>query len=279
MDIGEMTPEDIPFAVGITDKEGWGYVEEDFVMILEMEPRGCFVAHAQDEKVGMLTTINYGRTAWIGNVVVKSERRNQNIGSELVSHAVDYLRSESVDSIGLYSYLDAISFYEAIGFEQSFRVGRFSGSGRKSAGSGTRKFVMEALPAMVSLDQKYFPGDRTRLLSMIAKNDPGLMFWAGNGEVRGYIAGSCSQKACEIGPWICDPESPDLAESLLLDCLSALGDKEKSLAVPMENGPAVEMVNENGLTKEFEVVAMFFETDKSFMDQDGIFGVGSLEMG
>lgn len=274
-----MTSEDIPFAVGITDKEGWGYVEKDFVKILEMEPRGCFVAHAQDEKVGMLTTINYGRTAWIGNVVVRSERRNQNIGSELILHAVDYLRSESVESIGLYSYLDAISFYEAIGFEQSFRVGRFFGSGRKSAGSGTRKFAVEALPAMVSLDQKYFPGDRTRLLSMIAKNDPSLMFWAGNGEVRGYIAGFCSQKACEIGPWVCDPESPDLAEALLLDCFSALGDKEKSLAVPMENGTAVEMVNKNGLTKEFEVVAMFFETDKSFMDQDGIFGVGSLEMG
>ncbi len=274
-----MTPEDIPFAVGITDKEGWGYVEEDFVKILEMEPKGCFVAHARDEKVGMLTTINYGRTAWIGNVVVKSERRNQNIGSELISHAVDYLRSESVESIGLYSYLDAISFYEAIGFEQSFRVGRFSGPGRKSGGSGMRKFVVGVLPAMVSFDQKYFPGDRTTLLSMFAKNDPDLMFWAGNGEVRGYIAGFCSPKACEIGPWVCDPGSPDLAESLLLDCFSALGDKEKSLAVPMENGTAVEMVNKNGLTKELEVVAMFFESDKSFMDHDGIFGVGSLEMG
>jgi GNAT superfamily N-acetyltransferase len=274
-----MTYKDIPFAVRITDKEGWGYVEEDFVKILGLEPRGCFVAHDQDEKIGMLTTTNYGRTAWIGNVVVEAERRNENIGSELIAHAVDYLKNESVESIGLYSYLDAISFYEGIGFKQSFRVGRFSGPGQKSTRSGSRKFVIEALPAMVSFDEKYFPGDRTRLLTLIAENDPDLMFWAGNGEVRGYIAGFCSPKACEIGPWVCDPESPDLAESLLLDCFSALGEKEKSLAVPMDNGAAVDLADENGLTKDFEVVAMFFGTDMSHMNLDGIFGVGSLEMG
>jgi ribosomal protein S18 acetylase RimI-like enzyme len=274
-----MTREDIPFAVGITDKEDWGYVEEDFEKILELGPKGCFVAHDKDHNVGMLTTVNYGRTAWIGNVVVETERRKENIGSDLILHAVDHLQKESVESIGLYSYLDAVSFYEGIGFKQSFRVGRFSGSGRETTGSSTRKFVMEALPAMAMFDQKYFPGDRTEILSMIAKNDPDLIFWAGNGEVRGYIAGFCSPKACEIGPWVCDPHAPDLAEALLRDCFTALGDKEKSLAVPMENGAAVTIVNENGLSKDFEVVAMFFVTDESHMNLDGLFGVGSLEMG
>jgi predicted N-acetyltransferase YhbS len=279
MDIREMTSEDIPFAVEITDREEWGYTDDDFAVMMELAPHGCFVAHSEGKKVGMLTTINYGKTAWMGNVVVKADRRKENVGSELVMHAVDHLKSVSVESIGLYSYLDSISFYERIGFKQSFKVGSYSGHVSGPHHQGTRSFAQEAMPAIVSLDQAYFPGDRTRLLSAIVENDPNLFFWSGDSEVRGYVTGFCSSKACVIGPWVCTPERLNLAEDLILDCFAALGDREKTVAIPLVNKKAVHLVEKHGLTKDFEVVAMFYETDESGMNLDGIFGVGSLEMG
>jgi GNAT superfamily N-acetyltransferase len=274
-----MTLEDIPFAVDITDKEGWGYSEDDFRVMMELAPHGCLVGESDEERVGMLTTVNYGRTAWIGNVVVGSDHRRTKLGTELVNHAVSYLRREGVDIVGLYSYLDAISFYERIGFRQSFRVGRFSGMAVGTPYRGSKILQNTDLTRIVETDMEYFPGDRTNILGKSASSHPDLFLWVGNGGVQGYITGFCSTKACEIGPWICDPDRPDLAEDLLLDCFNALGEKETSLAIPLENKKAIQIVEKHGIVKDFEVVAMFYRTDKSKMNLRGIFGAGSLEMG
>ncbi|MCK4442900.1 MAG: GNAT family N-acetyltransferase [Thermoplasmata archaeon] len=96
MEILAMTKGDIPFALDITDREGWGYTHEDFRRMLELEPDGCFVAFDNERRIGMLTTINYGRTAWIGNVVTESNRRGEGIGSRVVLHAVEHLRGRGV---------------------------------------------------------------------------------------------------------------------------------------------------------------------------------------
>jgi ribosomal protein S18 acetylase RimI-like enzyme len=277
--IREMTHDDIPTAVDITDKEGWGYSEDDFSVMMELAPHGCFVGEIDEERVGMLTTINYGETAWIGNVVIRSDHRRTKLGSELVNHAVSYLKGKAVKTVGLYSYLDSISFYERIGFHQSFRVGRYSGMAVAARYRGSKIQEGKNLMEIVEADKKYFPGDRSNILGISANTHPDLFLWTGNSGVQGYITGFCSTKACEIGPWICDPERPDLAEDLLLDCFNALGEKGTSVAIPLENKKAIKIVEEHGLAKDFEVVAMFYETDESGMNLDGVFGVGSLEMG
>lgn len=274
-----MTPQDIPFAIGITDKEGWGYTEEDFQRLIDFEPEGCFVAYDDDERIGMLTTTSYGRLGWIGNVVVRSDRRQERIGADIVEHAVRYLRGKSTDIIGLYSYLDSIPFYERIGFLQSFRVSRFSAIARSSQGRKTRTVISDILPRIAEFDQRFFPGDRSRVIQRMMENFPHLVFYVEEGEILGYIVGFCSPKACEIGPWVCDPDRPDLAKDLLIDCLTALENTDSSIAVPNENKSALEIVGKQGFAKDFEVSAMFFESDEHGMKQGAIFGVGALEKG
>lgn len=274
-----MTHEDIPFAMDITDKEGWGYTRDDFKEMMILEPEGCFVAFDRDHRIGMLTTINYGRTAWIGNVVTESNRRGEGIGSEVVLHAVEYLREKGVRNVGLYSYMDSISFYKRIGFKESFRVSRFSGASRTSESRGTKMTAESDLQAIADFDQEYFPGNRRELLRLILGESPTYFLHVGDDEILGYIAGFCSPKACEIGPWVCHPDHPDLAESLLVDCLSALESETTSIGIPNENTTAIRIAEGEGFTKDFEVAAMFFETDESNMDLDAILGIGSLEMG
>jgi ribosomal protein S18 acetylase RimI-like enzyme len=274
-----MTVEDIPFVIEITERESWDYSEDDIRVMMELEPRGCFVVEIDDERVGMLTTVSYGRIAWIGNVVVRSDKRGLHLGTKLIKHAVSYLKKEGVEIIGGYSYLDAFSFYERIGFRHSFRVGKYSGMTFTSPHRGSKTIQNKDLGEIVEVDKKYYPGDRADILGISASSQPDFFLWAGNGGVQGYITGFSSPKACEIGPWICDPARPDLAEDLLLDCFSALGEKKTSLVVPTENKKAIQIVEEHGLTKDFEVIGMFYETDESKMDRRGIFAAGSLEMG
>ncbi|UCD92117.1 MAG: GNAT family N-acetyltransferase [Methanobacteriota archaeon] len=275
-----MKSEDVPFAVDITDEEGWGYMEEDFQRLIDLEPSGCFVASDDDVEVGMLTTTSYGGIGWIGNVVTKSDRRQERIGSEMVKHAVRYLKDKSVGVIGLYSYLNAVAFYERIGFQESFRVARFSTIAKVSENRGARVVNQEALPRVVGFDQKYFPGDRIRLLGRMLKDFPELFFSIEeDGDIVGYVLGFCSPKACEIGPWMCDPDRPDTAENLLIDCLTTLEDTVSAIAVSVDNESAIQIVKRQGFEEEFQVSAMFFETGDHGMNLKGIFGIGALEKG
>jgi len=274
-----MTREDVPFAVDITNREGWGYVDDDFHRMIDLEPDGCIVAFDEDQRVGMLTTINYGRTAWIGNVVVSPTLREEGIGSQLVKYAVENLRDKAVENVGLYSYMDSVSFYKKIGFKESFRVSRMSTKVDTSGTKATRRVMPKDLGEIAAFDSKHFPGNRIQLLMKMYEVSPHLFFQAGEDRVLGYVAGFCSPKACEIGPWVCNPDKPDLAESLLLDCMTALESNETTLAVPSKNEEAMAISRESGFTEDFDVVAMFYENDESEMDIDAIFAVGSLEMG
>lgn len=274
-----MSPEDIPFAVNITDEENWGYMEEDFRRLLDLEPRGCFVAFDQEERMGMLTTTSYNDIGWIGNVVVRSDRRQERLGSKMVRHAIDYLRSKSVDIIGLYSYVDSVGFYERIGFIESFRVSRFAAIAKASENRGSCVATGEILPQISEFDRRFFPGDRSQLLGKMLEDFPELFLYVKEEDVLGYMLGFCSPRACEIGPWVCDPNRPDLAENLLADLLTNLENTESAVAVPIENELAVRIVRKKGFVEDFQVSAMFFESDNPGMNLDAIFGIGALEKG
>ncbi len=274
-----MTQRDIPFALDITDGEGWGYTRQDLQNILELEPDGCYVAFDGDERIGMLTTINYGRTAWIGNVVTRSDRRGQGIASRVVLHAVEYLRSREVHNMGLFSYTDSIEFYKRIGFKESFRVSWLSGTLNRIKSMGSTKTGVTDLQAISEFDRRFFPGERNRLLGLMHVTSPDHFYHVRKDDILGYVTGFCSPKACEIGPWVCNPDHPEVAEDLLIDCLSSLDGEETSVGIPNDNEIAMSLARDAGFDKDFEVAAMFFETDENQMNLEAIFGVGSLEMG
>ncbi len=279
MEIRVMTPDDILFATDITDREGWGYAQEDFRQLLALEPEGCFVAFDEGRRIGMLTTVNYDKTAWIGNVVTEPDRRGEGVGSKVVMHAVEHLKSKGVENVALYSYMDSISFYKRMGFEECYRVSRFTGPSPDSDKKGTRRTTKGDLRRITDFDQRYFPGSRYGLLDLMLKRSPTYFLHAGDNEILGYIAGFCSPKACEIGPWVCNPDHPGVAESLLVDGLSVLDSDTTSVGIPNENTTGLRIVKEAGFTKDFEVAGMVYETESFDMNLEAVFGVGSLEMG
>ncbi len=279
MDIRPMTVEDIGFAVDITDREGWGYTERDFENLLGMEPGEGLIAFDGSRRIGMLNTMDYGKTGWIGNVVTESERRGEGIGTSLVLEAVDRLKGKGVKNVGLYSYMESVDFYKRIGFMESFRVSRFLGKVQRSQARNTMRTSVDDLIAVANLDREFFPGDRSPLLQLALDGAPGSFFRAGDDEIVGYVSGFCSPKACEIGPWVCRSSRPDLAEDLLVDCVSSLESDTVGLAVPNKNETSIRIVRRLGLSLDFEVAALFYKTSESNMNLQGLFGVGSLEMG
>src|SRR5215468_10104666 len=99
--IRTMTDNDLSLAMSLKDQAGWNQTEADWQRFLAMEPAGCFVAEWDGRPVGTTVTCILGSVAWVAMVLVDPEFRGKGIGKALMTHALDFLESQSVPSIRL----------------------------------------------------------------------------------------------------------------------------------------------------------------------------------
>ena len=169
--IEKMTPDDFEFAVHITDTMNWKMTEDDFEFMLRLEPGGCFVLLDDSEKIGIATAISFGKVGWFGNLIVTETHRNKGAGSQLVRHAVKYLTSEKVETIGLYAYIDKIPFYRKHGFEYDSEFIVLKGKGFSSpVMANLREAKKENTQDIIDLDKACFGGSRKKLLRLVLRD-------------------------------------------------------------------------------------------------------------
>lgn len=286
--IKTLSRDDIKFALDITEKEGWEYDKDDFERMLFYEPRGTFIAVEDEKECGLITTINYGKIGWIGNVVVALDYRDQGIGEKLVTHAVGYLKSAGVRSVKLCAYLDTREFYSHMGFEVDGYccVYSYSKSLKKDQITNEnikpiiRKMNHDDIPNVSSLDRNIFGFDRARLLKKMFEEFPNQSFLSDIPQSEGYIMGSDSAETAEIGPWVCSPDiEKESAVGLLLACLSDVKAHSVNIVVPEENELAVEILKDIGFKNEYRVAIMHFGESIDFAEPQGIFALYSLAQG
>ena len=91
--IRSMTAADLPFAVQRIAEVGWliedranldGYFIHD--------PQGCLLAEVEGKPVGICTATSYGKSGFIGKLIVSPEARGQGVGAALLNYGVDILR-------------------------------------------------------------------------------------------------------------------------------------------------------------------------------------------
>jgi GNAT superfamily N-acetyltransferase len=157
---------DLAFAGRLSNQEGWGTPRSDLERILRLDPNGSFIAFEGAKKLGMVTTVSYGkRLAWIGNVIVDRRQRGRHIGGALVLYAVHYLQNKGARSIGLYCFRQNISFYENIGFVVDSPFIRLKRRepvvGHQSQGE---RLSHPSLRRILQIDKKAFGADRSRLI-------------------------------------------------------------------------------------------------------------------
>jgi ribosomal protein S18 acetylase RimI-like enzyme len=99
--VEKMAPKDFPFAVALANAMDWNMTKEDFAFNLQMDPDGCLVLYSGTKRAGVATCISYGQVGWFGNLVVDSAFQKQGAGTQLVQHAITYLKSVGVQAIGL----------------------------------------------------------------------------------------------------------------------------------------------------------------------------------
>ena len=129
IEIRRFEPEDLGFALTQTSREGWAASLEQFEVYLEHDPDGCFVAMADDQSAGMVTTTSFGPSGWIGNLIVEPRYRGRGIGRALMVHGLDRLRRSQSTTVRLDGDPPGIQLYRKLGFVDEYESCRFTLTG------------------------------------------------------------------------------------------------------------------------------------------------------
>lgn len=258
--VRRMTPEDVEFAVRIADTMDWNLTEQDFTFMMQLEPEGCFTLLCNSEKIGITTTISYGKIGWIGNVVVDEKHRRRGAGSAIIKHAINHLKSKGAETVGLYSYKGKADFYAKLGFKRDLQFvvlnGKAFSSNVEAANvKETRKAEVQKL---IEFDSFYFGASRRKLLEKIVNEMDNLCYYyIENGEILGYAMAKVYDNYAEIGPLVCRRERSSVAKSLLGAILKRVKGSEVSMCLPRKEEEIINMLLTAGFEESFTVVRMF----------------------
>src|SRR5437660_1913498 len=182
---------DIGAPLALTKLDTWGYTRAAFVRLLTLSPQGCLVAEANGRVVGVLTTTTYDGLAFLGAVIVSPELRGKGVGKQMMEAALDHLRSTGVRTVRLNAYLNAIPFYERLGFHREYEVVRWTGSTTAGRARGVRPVRLDDLGGLARFDPPYFCANRRPLLDLLAEEVPSTFLVAeSRGSIRGFLAGT-----------------------------------------------------------------------------------------
>lgn len=273
-----MSISDFDFAVQITAEMGWGLGRSDFEFMMELEPGGCLVLIDDSARIGIATTVSFGKIAWFGNLIVKESERGKGGGSLLVNHALEYLKSKKVSTVGLYAYMERIPFYQRLGFKADLDFIVMKG---KAFGSPSQSDVKRAEKKdyrnIIELDESCFGESRNKMLEPII-SDPDNVAYVSmeNKKIVGYSVAKIFGGMAELGPVACAKGKIKTALSLIATTLNDVKGHEASIFIPENEVEILSMLTKNGFSQALRVKRMF---NGPPMAKDCILTAESLERG
>jgi GNAT superfamily N-acetyltransferase len=258
-----LTAEDFSFATSLTNTMGWDLVEEDVEFQLALEPEGCFKILEESKRIGLATTINFGRIGWIGNVVVSEMSRGRGAGSLLVKRAVQYLRDLKVATIGIYAYLNRVPFYERLNFEYDSDFLVLRGKAVPIPCSADEAQIMPIrdgeLVDIVELDLHCSGAYRKKLFESLLLNQDNVGYVARQDkQITGFIIGKVYNDLADVGPLVCKRGYKNTALRLLSTIMTKLEGGQLSVCVPSSETFILDALTGVGFKEEFRVARMFY---------------------
>ena len=254
-----MRASDYSFATQLANTMNWNMATEDFQFMASLEPKGCFVLFDGIKRVGIATCISYGKVGWFGNLIVQEDYRHRGAGSNLVTHAIDYLRDKSVQTIGLYAYPNLTGFYGELGFkfDEDFAVLNKEHleyiTAKALPTTGRQQFS-----SIIKFDNQCFSGDRKKLLkSIILEKDNASYYFSDTTGLVGYVAATIYETMAWIGPLVCQKTRNEVANLLVEAILTKMGGKSVYAVASKKECVLLELFFSLGFREEFFVSQMF----------------------
>ena len=255
-----MTVDDVPAALQLSTEAGWNQTADDWRMLLELSPEGCFAIQAAQTLAATTTLICYGQElAWIGMVLTARQYQGRGFARRLLQAALAQAEQRRIGSVKLDATDQGRPLYEKMGF-------RFEQSVQRWMRPGSLAFARNGLPAGESINDS-LAAHRTQLWNKLAaRNQP---FRLG----RSRLFTRAGRQAAYLGPAVC--ASPEVARSLFQ---WALGSSAWYWDLLPLNTDAVALAQELGFSLQRELSRMVRGKDLRGKE-DEIYAIAGFELG
>ena len=130
------------------------------------------------------------------------------------------------------------------------------------------------------MDAAFFGANRLRLLGRLSEEFSSTFLVAeSRGRIRGFIVGSPSEDACEVGPWVVEPGDEPVAVDLFRALVAAAGVSEIAFSGPTTNEALKEFVQARQFREVFRALRMWWRSNDFAGDPRGVWGLAGLEKG
>jgi GNAT superfamily N-acetyltransferase len=217
-----MTLDDVPEGLRLSRAAGWNQREEDWRLLLGLNPGRFVVAVAHGRVIGTGGAACYGTAlAWVCMILVDPDERGRGIGTLVTEKVLEGVRD--VARIGLDATPQGEGVYARLGFAESGRLFRVAVD-RPRRGDPraveTQALSRNELDPVLELDREVFGADRGDLLRWALEQAPESARVAKNrGAVEGYCFGRRGDHSHQIAPVVARRVA--VARALVADALEA----------------------------------------------------------
>ncbi|MDD4051310.1 MAG: GNAT family N-acetyltransferase [candidate division Zixibacteria bacterium] len=271
-----MTENDFDFAVEMTEREQWFHQRHDFQRLTAFEPRGCFIAWENDDRVGMVCSTSQQAYAFLSCLIVKEGHRGQRIGEALMRHAIDYQRARGAETIELDGVIPALPLYRRLGFRDKYLSLRFRRPPDTDSPAPVATATSMTMEALVDYDHRRTGLNRGRILSRFYDEFADFLFAVQANSLGGYaFVRPRANDSMAIGPLVAD--SPAIAGSILPSIIKSWGHKTLAIGVPEINRESVSLVLQHGFLYTEPSLRMYLGKQLSY--ERSVFAILSPEKG
>lgn len=279
LEIRTMQPEDLPLGQALCRLAGWNQTAADWQRLLTLSPDGIFVATYKGQPCATACATHYGsKTAWIGMVLVHPDCRRRNIGSSLMRHCIDYLKTKRVECIKIDASDQGRPVYLKLGFDDERPVFRYLGSKPSGITPDPDAHAVRAewWPAIAACDRDVFGSDRLDLLKLLSTQAISAVVPTSSG-VAGYGFAREGIHASYVGPIVAMDATT--ARRIVATLLAQLPDGEVYWDILPDNVAAKGLAAEQGFAIRRRFTRMYLGEPIHSGDLGYLYGTAGLEFG
>ncbi len=264
MEIHPFRQEEIQPFLDLSDREGWICDPWELVFLLPAFPAGCLVQREGDRPAAFITAVKYGRSGWVGNLIVDPLLRGRGLGSALMKRALAALDGAGTETVWLTASAAGRPIYEKLGFQAVDTVYRWRGKGLSGSMAAHSSVNLATVKA---IDRAGWGDFRDAIFA--ALDGRGDLFTASDG----FLCRHRYADGIQLGPWGC--LTTETASRLLEQALRSAGDGEVFLDVPDGNRYATKLLSLSGFRVTGSTLLMYRGSRPAYRPEL-IYGLASM---